>query len=162
MALIIGLATIGTALRPSFTAAKKAHTNAAIQALLPQATGKQLQLLTKQAQKLDFGEILASYQLGKYRILYSQTAQAYTAAIEMLIGINNDTGCIIAVSAVKHAETPGIGARILTAKWLAQLQQCPNTGSQAELSVDGATIDGLTGATITAQAVIQHVQALLR
>lgn len=88
------------------------------------------------------------------------TAQGYAGDIELLVAIDAH-GCPRGVAALRHQESAGYGAPLLTRQALADprhgwlrhvLAECDRTGSRTRL-------DGTTGATITANAVARAVAA---
>ena len=81
-----------------------------------------------------------------------------SGTIKMLIGINYD-GTIAGVRVLSHAETPGLGDKIETAKsdWILSFDG-KSIGNPAvdqwKVKKDGGIFDQFSGATITPRAVV--------
>ncbi|MBK5935795.1 RnfABCDGE type electron transport complex subunit G [Halorhodospira halophila] len=94
-----------------------------------------------------------------------ETPEGYAGTIRLLVGIDAD-GEIIGVRPVAHRETPGLGDAIETARsdWIHGFDdRALGEPPEADWRVrqDGGAFDGITGATITARAVIDAVRAVL-
>jgi electron transport complex protein RnfG len=87
---------------------------------------------------------------------YAATAQGrgYGGRIELALGINVD-GTIRGVRIITHAETPGIGDRITEEEFLRQFEG--KHSEEVRLTRDRGSIDTITGATISAEAVTTAV-----
>ncbi|MBN2110457.1 MAG: RnfABCDGE type electron transport complex subunit G [Methanosarcinaceae archaeon] len=59
---------------------------------------------------------------------------------------------VLGMDVLSHEETPGLGSKITTADFRGQFKDIPL--SQLALSSSGGSIDALTGATISSQAVV--------
>ena len=94
------------------------------------------------------------------------TPDGYNGNIEFAISVEAD-GRIGAVAALAHSETRGFGGDILKtgSHWLARFRgralDDPARG-EWRLSEDGGAIDGVSGATITADAMITAINRGLR
>lgn len=94
------------------------------------------------------------------------TPDGYNGAIEFAMGVEAD-GRIGAVTVVAHRETRGFGGDILQAgsQWLAAFRaralDDPERGDW-RLSEAGGAIDGVSGATVTADAMITAINRGLR
>jgi electron transport complex protein RnfG len=99
-------------------------------------------------------------------IFASVAPDGYNAPIRLLIGISVASGQVTGVRAVSHRETPGLGDRIEIAKsnWIRQFDGTsandPAAAAWAVTKEDGA-FDSITGATVTARAVIRAVHDTL-
>ncbi|KQI70707.1 hypothetical protein AN191_16735 [Loktanella sp. 5RATIMAR09] len=88
-------------------------------------------------------------------------AQGYQSVIRGLLAIESDLRSVAALNIVEQGETPGLGARIQTPQWQGLWpgrQVVDDTGALAIAVVRGRAaaaheVDGLTGATRSAQAV---------
>lgn len=85
----------------------------------------------------------------------------YSGAINMIMGLNPD-GEILGVRVVKHAETPGLGDKIESAKsdWIFKfnghsLQDL--SPAQWAVKKDGGVFDQFSGATITPRKTVQAI-----
>jgi len=77
--------------------------------------------------------------------------------IEVAGGVTSDFGKITGMSVLSHAETPGLGAKIIEPAFKGQFKDIPL--SQLKLSSSGGSIDSITGATISSQAVIDALSS---
>lgn len=77
--------------------------------------------------------------------------------VTLAVGIDND-GVVSGVSIIKHGETPGLGAKATEASYR---DQYIGISGSAALTKAGGTINALTGATITSQAVTDAVNIAL-
>ena len=89
----------------------------------------------------------------------------YHAAIHLLIGVSTD-GVVTGVRVVDHRETPGLGDVIEADKsdWILQFDgQSLVSPDRAQWAVDddGGSFDSITGATVTARAVVIGVRRAL-
>ncbi|MCP4198648.1 MAG: RnfABCDGE type electron transport complex subunit G [Proteobacteria bacterium] len=83
--------------------------------------------------------------------------KAYSGTITCLVGISLD-GVVTGVEVLKHAETPGLGAKIEECTWRRQL-----IGKRAEdmvwkVAKDGGKVDQISGATISSRSMIDAVK----
>lgn len=93
------------------------------------------------------------------------TPEGYSGTIRLLIGLDPE-GRILGVRTVAHRETPGLGDAIEADRsdWIHgfdghSLDNPPEP--QWRVAQDGGEFDGITGATITARAVIDAVREVL-
>ena len=88
-----------------------------------------------------------------------RTLRGYSGPIDLAIAFG-EAGQVLAVDVIAHRETPGLGDRIERDRstWLQQFSDI-QTPQAAKLRADGGTIDGISGATITARAVATSVSA---
>jgi Na+-translocating ferredoxin:NAD+ oxidoreductase subunit G len=99
-------------------------------------------------------------------VFASVAPDGYNAPIELLVGIDIDSGTITGVRVVNHRETPGLGDRIDIAKsdWILQFDGKhlgePDAAGWAVRKDDGE-FDSITGATVTPRAVIRGVRNTL-
>lgn len=93
-------------------------------------------------------------------VLTLEAPDGYIAPIRLLIGINSEGG-VVAVRALKHLETPGLGDQIDAEKsaWIAQFngRKQPDDSLPLALRRDGGDLDHISGATITSRAVTNAV-----
>ncbi|WP_020159803.1 MULTISPECIES: electron transport complex subunit RsxG [Methylobacter] len=85
----------------------------------------------------------------------------YSGAINMVMGVSRE-GEILGVRIISHAETPGLGDKIETAKsnWIMDFdgRSLLNlTDVQWAVKKDGGVFDQFSGATITPRAVVKAV-----
>ncbi|TDJ45039.1 MAG: RnfABCDGE type electron transport complex subunit G [Gammaproteobacteria bacterium] len=93
-------------------------------------------------------------------VLTLEAPDGYIAPIRLLIGIDNE-GSIIAVRALQHLETPGLGDQIDADKtdWIAQFNGRKQSDDSVPLALrrDGGDLDHISGATITSRAVTNAI-----
>jgi electron transport complex protein RnfG len=93
-------------------------------------------------------------------VITLEAPDGYIAPIRLLIGINSEGG-VVAVRALKHLETPGLGDQIDAEKsdWIAQFngRKQPDDSAPLALRRDGGDLDHISGATITSRAVTNAV-----
>jgi len=100
-------------------------------------------------------------------IFASVAPDGYNAPINLLIGISVATGEVTGVRAVFHRETPGLGDQMDIAKsdWILQFDgrslSNPDITGWA-VTQDEGMFDSITGATVTARAVVRAVHDTLR
>ena len=86
--------------------------------------------------------------------------KAYSGTITCLIGLSLD-GTVTGVEVLKHAETPGLGAKIEECSWRRQLVGKGPEDMVWKVVKDGASadheIDALPGATISSESVVNTV-----
>ncbi len=94
---------------------------------------------------------------------FEQTGYGYGGAIKVLIGID-PAGELLGVRVLAHAETPGLGDKIETAKgdWIYGFEgkslQDP-APERWKVKRDGGAFDQFSGATITPRAVVAAVKS---
>lgn len=86
----------------------------------------------------------------------------YSGPIALVMGLRAD-GTVLGVRVVAHAETPGLGDKIETAKsdWILAFtgRSLDNTAPERwKVKKDGGDFDQFAGATITPRAVVRGVQ----
>lgn len=90
----------------------------------------------------------------------------YVGPIRLLVGVAVD-GSVLAVRALEHRETPGLGDRIELERssWISMFAETQAaTAAQPDwaLQADGGRFDQLSGATVTSRAVVRAVGKALR
>jgi len=105
--------------------------------------------------------------LAKQRDLWVGTALAVTAPdgysgnIDLMVGVDR-AGNLTGVAVLAHAETPGLGDRIVhDPNWLPSFRGRSLTNTRWAVKKDGGDIDQFTGATITPRAVVGAVKRAL-
>ncbi|MDH4229506.1 MAG: RnfABCDGE type electron transport complex subunit G [Nitrospirota bacterium] len=85
----------------------------------------------------------------------------YSGNIDILVGVDR-AGEITGVAVLAHAETPGLGDRVVTdPTWLPRLRGRTLDNTHWAVRKDGGDIDQFTGATITPRAVTNAVHRAL-
>lgn len=96
------------------------------------------------------------------------TARAYNDKVRLLVGLraNNNVWQISGVRVLRHAETPGLGDRITEPSWLQGFTgmntDTPEKAWRTKRHNDSGDFAALTGATISANAVLMAVRDTLR
>ncbi|MDF1558055.1 MAG: FMN-binding protein [Methanosarcinales archaeon] len=78
------------------------------------------------------------------------------SVITLAGGVDTDYK-VTGIKIMSHAETPGLGAKIVEAAFTDQFKGVPQ--SELMLSKNDGAIDAITGATVSSQAVIDGIQA---
>ena len=95
-------------------------------------------------------------------ILIRNRCRGYNGDIEYLAGISVEpTPRILNLRILSHRETPGLGAKVASEKFLEQFKL--KTAQEVALKKDSpqGKIDTITGATVTSRAITKSVKALL-
>ncbi|MCG5530513.1 RnfABCDGE type electron transport complex subunit G [Halorhodospira halochloris] len=98
-------------------------------------------------------------------IAMERSAQGYAGDIEVIVGIDRD-GQVVAARVTNHRETPGLGDDIEARRsdWIDQFEQRSLADPSPEdwaVAKDGGEFDQITGATISARAVVEAVHDAL-
>lgn len=151
MAFLLGLVNMVT--EPAIQDNDQKKINEAMAAVLPVYTDGEYTEVEYAAE----GTIVTGiYQAGDMGyVVQVQPTSGFSGAIDMMVGIDA-SGAVQGVSIIKHAETPGLGAKATDPEWQAQF-----IGTTEALTVmkDGGTIQSITGSTITSRAVCEGVNA---
>jgi electron transport complex protein RnfG len=124
-------------------------------------------LLDNQIQIEDNGRKVDVYQAIKggqvTGVAYEIYGYGYGGEIDLMMGVNT-AGEILGVRVLSHAETPGLGDKIETAKskWIFEFdgKSLDNTSDkQWHVKKDGGEFDQFSGATITPRAVVKAVKS---
>ena len=82
-------------------------------------------------------------------VAFKASGKGYSSVIDTLVGLARD-GTIVAIKILNQNETPGLGARVAESSF---------TGQFTDKNLGGlASIQAITGATISSKAVIDSVQ----
>lgn len=85
----------------------------------------------------------------------------YAGDIRLMVGVDRQ-GVLTGVAVLAHAETPGLGDRIVTDRsWLPAFRGRSLENTRWAVKKDGGDIDQFTGATITPRAVVGAVRRAL-
>jgi len=95
-------------------------------------------------------------------VVYRVTGHGYAGAVVCVMGVSRE-GKILGVRVIKHAETPGLGDKIETAKshWILSFdgkwlgEPAPDKWA---VKKDGGVFDQFAGATITPRGVVKAVK----
>lgn len=87
----------------------------------------------------------------------ARVGSGYAGDITAVTGFDMD-GSITRVVVLQHAETPGLGARIIEQDFTSQFQGVQPDDSQPRLARRGGQIDAITAATVSSEAVVELVR----
>ncbi|MCP4603551.1 MAG: RnfABCDGE type electron transport complex subunit G [Proteobacteria bacterium] len=82
--------------------------------------------------------------------------KAYSGTITTLVGLSPD-GLVTGIEVLKHAETPGLGAKIEECAWRGQLVGKGPSDMVWKVTKDGGEVDQISGATISSRSMIDSV-----
>ncbi|RII00540.1 RnfABCDGE type electron transport complex subunit G [candidate division NPL-UPA2 bacterium Unc8] len=85
--------------------------------------------------------------------------RGFAGPVEIIVGIDSK-GVITGIEILSHRETPGLGARITENFFLNEFKG-KQLGDEIKIKRDGGEIDAITGATVSARAVSEGVEAAL-
>jgi electron transport complex protein RnfG len=170
---LIAVSVIGESLERAARGASDAANRAWISAALPEARAEYTESnLVSEVDEVYFAtqKPITMYtpgggSVGRAVAIKFVAPDGYHGDILLALGVDGD-GSIIALRVLEHSETPGFGAVIgdPNADWMRAFRgrslQRP-AGSQWLLRDDGGAIDGISGATITANAVVAGVARAL-
>jgi len=96
---------------------------------------------------------------GKPKLLaFEASGGGFGGPVNMMVGVNLETGKIIGVAVTTHNETPGVGANVeKDTAFTGQFAGLPITGGKFAVTKDGGKITAMSGATITSRAVCAAV-----
>ncbi len=98
--------------------------------------------------------VFVAFYEGKPRGIALETfGKGYGGDVGLMVGIDLDEGKLIGVGVTTHAETPGMGAKAKSdPNFAAQFKEQP-IDKPIKVTVDGGSINAISGATITSRAV---------
>ncbi len=98
--------------------------------------------------------VFVAFYEGKPRGIALETfGKGYGGDVGLMVGIDLDEGKLIGVGVTTHAETPGMGAKAKSdPNFVAQFKEQP-IDKPIKVTVDGGSINAISGATITSRAV---------
>ncbi len=82
--------------------------------------------------------------------------EAYSGTITTLVGLDLE-GKVTGIEVLKHAETPGLGAKIEDCGWRSQLVGKGPKDMVWKVSKDGGEVDQISGATISSRSMIDAI-----
>ena len=149
------LAGVNMVTAPIIAALNEAKTQQAIEAVLP-GGGEAISFTD------DTGLVTNVYK-SETGYAVQVTPAGFDGTIDMMVGIDNE-GKILGISIISHTETAGLGA-VAAAKTSAgeafRSQFVGESGSVGTAKRGTGTMDAITGATITSEAVCAGVNAAL-
>jgi electron transport complex protein RnfG len=88
-------------------------------------------------------------------LAYASSGTGYGGDIDVMVGFDLG-GKLTGVGVMTHSETPGLGARIEEPQFIDQFRNLEVQGD-VQLSQNGGTIDGISGASISSKGVVSAV-----
>jgi Na+-translocating ferredoxin:NAD+ oxidoreductase subunit G len=122
----------------------------AIQSIFPQAAEVKIVIKNKENFKVVFDK--DRKELG---VAMKAAPAGYGGPIEMLVGVTRE-GKVSAIKIMSQNETPGLGTKTAEPKFYEQF--AGKQDKELALKKDGGTIEAITAATISSQAVAKGVQ----
>jgi electron transport complex protein RnfG len=151
------LAGVNSITAPAIAALNEAKTQEAIEAVLP-GGGQKID-----APAVSMGVPVAAVYRGENGYAVQVAPSGFDGEIDMMVGIDAE-GKVVAISIINHTETAGLGA-VAAAKTSAgeafRGQFAGLSGSAGTEKRGTGTLDAITGATITSEAVCTGVNAAL-
>jgi electron transport complex protein RnfG len=83
--------------------------------------------------------------------------EGYGGDIEVMVGVS-PKGIVNGIEVLSHLETPGLGAKIMEAKFKDRFKERNLSNTKWAVKKDAGDIDGITGATISSRAIIKAVR----
>jgi electron transport complex protein RnfG len=90
---------------------------------------------------------------------YDSSASGYNGPIGVMVGLDME-GKITGIAIMTHAETPGLGARVVEPEFTKQFKGMTLT-DDLNVSAAGGKIDGVSGATYSTKGVVDAVRKAL-
>jgi len=151
------LGTVYAVTKAPIEASELAKVNAAIAAVTPTFDN----VPSEEVQKVEGGEIYTS-RMGDEVVGYAikVSTSGFGGILQMMVGFTPD-GTIYNTSVISHAETPGLGAKIVDENCAPRAQvkgKNPATNNIA-VTKDNGEIDAITASTITSRAFLKGVNA---
>ncbi|MEO1009761.1 MAG: RnfABCDGE type electron transport complex subunit G [Bacteroidota bacterium] len=108
----------------------------------------------------DSMEIYPALKQGEFvgAAVIGSSEKGYSGLIRIMVGFHPD-GRINTISVLEQKETPGLGTKMKSEKFLAQFREKDPASFDLKVKKDGGEVDALTGATITTRAFSEATQA---
>jgi len=159
------LAKVYDATRDAIAEAKRQETLDAIKAVLPPFDNEpDKDVVTVSSGKDKKGnEIKTTFYLGEKNgnlvgiAFKTSTMEGYSGFIEVMVGVDAE-GTISAIEILSHAETPGLGNKIVKPEFKDRFKGRNLSNTRWMVKKDGGDIDQITGATISPRAVTRAVK----
>lgn len=151
------LGTVYAVTKAPIEASEVQKVNAAIAAVTPSFDN----VPSEEVRTVDGGQIytaMASGQAVGYAIKVS--VGGFGGPLQLMVGFTPD-GTIYNTSVISHAETPGLGAKIVDGDIPTRVQIKGMNPASDKVSVkkDGGQVDAITASTITSRAFLKGVNA---
>ena len=151
------LGTVYAVTKAPIEASELQKVNAAISAVTPEFDN----VPSEDVRDVEGGQIYTALQAGVpvgYAIKVS--VGGFGGPLQMMVGFTPD-GTVYNTSIISHAETPGLGAKIVDENCAPRTQVKGKNPATNKLTVskDGGEIDAITASTITSRAFLKGVNA---
>ena len=151
------LGTVYAVTKAPIEASELQKVNAAIAAVTPAFDN----VPSEDVRDVEGGQIYTATQAGVpvgYAIKVS--VGGFGGPLQMMVGFTPD-GTVYNTSIISHAETPGLGAKIVdeTCAPRTQVKEKNPATNKLTVSKDGGEIDAITASTITSRAFLKGVNA---
>ncbi|MFI3282878.1 MAG: RnfABCDGE type electron transport complex subunit G [Rikenellaceae bacterium] len=135
-----------------------AATNAALAEVLPTFDDTSLKSLTIDDMPIDLYTAKKSGDVVGYAVK-SMTKSGFNGVITLMVGLTTE-GKVVNVSVLSHAETPGLGTKMMDDgnPLLGGIQGKKLEKLDLRVKKDGGDVDALTAATITSRAYLDAIQ----
>lgn len=87
----------------------------------------------------------------------AKSSKGYSGDIWLMVGLDT-AGTIRNIVVIEHKETPGLGSKMTSEKFLNQFLNANPAVTDLRVKKDGGTIDAISGATISSRAFSQAVR----
>ena len=102
-------------------------------------------------------DIFPAYKDGAlWAVAFEQSSTGFGGDIGVMVAIEGDTGRLLGIGITTHKETPGLGARIRESVFLSGFKGL-SLEAKVLVTGDGGSVDAISGATISSQAVCAAV-----
>ncbi len=158
MVAALALGGVYTATKEPIALAKKAKTEAALKAVIPNFDTVETYkvLAVGSTDSLSVNKCLLNGEIVGYAIESSSTNGYDPTPIKIMVGFSLD-GKITKTSLISHKETPGLGTKMGEPKFASQFEGKDPESFKLIVKKDGGDVDAITAATISARAFCEAV-----
>ncbi|MFC1474438.1 RnfABCDGE type electron transport complex subunit G [bacterium] len=90
---------------------------------------------------------------------FESKASGFGGPVRIMLGIDTETKALRGIGIVAHAESPGLGAKIIEESFRKQFREGYDVSSVLKVKPDGGKVDALSGATISSRAVCDAINS---
>ncbi|MFM8913962.1 MAG: RnfABCDGE type electron transport complex subunit G [Flammeovirgaceae bacterium] len=87
----------------------------------------------------------------------TKSSKGYSGDIWLMVGFDT-TGIVRNIVVIEHKETPGLGSKMTSEKFLNQYLNVNPATTDLRVKKDGGTVDAISGATISSRAFSEAVK----
>ena len=87
----------------------------------------------------------------------TKSSKGYSGDIWLMVGLDT-AGTIRNIVVIEHKETPGLGSKMTSEKFLHQFLNANPAATDLRVKKDGGTIDAISGATISSRAFSEAIK----